>query len=203
MKLPGPLTPRLQLGVKTWAHWFLPLSASVAIFASAFSPRDVHAYVQEGPSWPSGSTVTFQMALGNAGRTLSDGNVSWDVAAESGRSSLESKRSAHAIRYRDQSKCSGKLRRPGQCDRLLGLGFGQSFGSGTLAVTYYRYSGSTLSEADILFNTQQTFDSYSGALRFGSNGYAIADIRRVLIHELDMRSVLATLIKVASASMRS
>jgi hypothetical protein len=39
-------------------------------------------------------------------------------------------------------------------------------------------------EADILFNRGQNFDSYRGALRFGSNGYVIADIRRVMVHEL-------------------
>jgi hypothetical protein len=62
--------------------------------------------------------------------------------------------------------------------------FGQSFGSGTLAVTYYRTQGSRMVEADILFNRGQNFDSYRGALRFGSNGYVIADIRRVMAHEL-------------------
>src|SRR5207237_5665871 len=57
--------------------------------------------------------------------------------------------------------------------------FGQSFGSNTLAVTYYGYSGSTMLEADILFNKAQSFDSYRGALRSGS-----FDIQRVALHEL-------------------
>src|SRR5207302_9446582 len=62
--------------------------------------------------------------------------------------------------------------------------FWQQFGSGTLAVTYWRSSGSNIVEADILFNRNQQFDSYRGPLRFGSNGWAIGDIRRVLTHEL-------------------
>ena len=62
--------------------------------------------------------------------------------------------------------------------------FGQSFGSSTLAVTYYSTVSNAMVEADILFNTAQTFDSYRGALQFASNGHAIADIRRVLLHEL-------------------
>ncbi len=41
-----------------------------------------------------------------------------------------------------------------------------------------------MTEADIIFNSNQNFDSYRGPLKFGSNGYAIGDIRRVLIHEL-------------------
>jgi hypothetical protein len=62
--------------------------------------------------------------------------------------------------------------------------FGQSFGRGTLAVTYYIMQGSNLLEADVIFNRAQVFDSYRGALRFGSNGFAVADIRRVFLHEL-------------------
>src|SRR5437762_12923652 len=62
--------------------------------------------------------------------------------------------------------------------------FGQRFGSGTLAVTSWRSSGGNIIEADVLFNRNQSFDSYRGPLRFGSNGWTIGDIRRVLIHEL-------------------
>src|SRR5205807_1900744 len=43
---------------------------------------------------------------------------------------------------------------------------------------------SSIIDADVLFNRNQSFDSYRGPLRFGSNRLAIGDIRRVLIHEL-------------------
>jgi hypothetical protein len=62
--------------------------------------------------------------------------------------------------------------------------FGQSFGSGTLAVTYYRYQGANMIEADVLLNSAQNFDSYRGPLQYGSGYYATSDIRRVLLHEL-------------------
>ena len=62
--------------------------------------------------------------------------------------------------------------------------FGQSFGVGTLAVTYYIMTGNNLVEADVLFNTAQTFDSYRGPLQFATSGYAIGDLRRVFLHEL-------------------
>ena len=39
-------------------------------------------------------------------------------------------------------------------------------------------------EADTLFNQAQTFDSYRGPLQFVAHGPAIADIRRVFLHEL-------------------
>ena len=62
--------------------------------------------------------------------------------------------------------------------------FGDSFGSGVLAVTYYRTQGSTFKEADILFNNAQPFDSYRGGLQFNSQGKCICDIQRVFLHEL-------------------
>ena len=62
--------------------------------------------------------------------------------------------------------------------------FGDSFGSGVLAVTYYRTQGSTFQEADILFNNAQPFDSYRGGLQFNSQGKCICDIQRVFLHEL-------------------
>src|ERR1700737_3150154 len=61
---------------KIWFVAVLALSAS-----STFTPMPALAYVLEGPSWPNGSTPAFQMELGNASRTLSDGNTSWDNAA--------------------------------------------------------------------------------------------------------------------------
>ena len=56
--------------------------------------------------------------------------------------------------------------------------FGRSFGSGTLAVTTYWMSGSTMIEADVLFNNAQPWDSYRGPLR------SAYDVQRVALHEL-------------------
>src|SRR5436309_3308731 len=146
-------------------------------------PGTARAYVFEGASWPAGTTVVLQLGLGDAGRTLIDGNTSWNTAA------------APALNMWDQDIQRAQLTSVTSVVSVSsGDGvnsvvfsdsiFGQSFGSGTLAVTYYRTQGSRMVEADILFNRGQNFDSYRGALRFGSNGYVIADIRRVMAHEL-------------------
>src|SRR5256885_848130 len=65
------------------ARLFSLLALLAVAFGSltTFSPPDASAYALEGASWPSGSSTTFQLALGNAGHTLTDGNISWDVAA--------------------------------------------------------------------------------------------------------------------------
>jgi hypothetical protein len=145
----------------------------------------VRAYVTEGPSWASGTTVTFQLGLGNAGRTLIDGNTSWNTAA------------SPALDMWDQNIQRASLVGVVNASAPVATGdgvnsivfastvFGQSFGSSTLAVTYYRYSGSRFSEADVLFNSAQNWDSYRGNVQYPpGGGWAIGEIRRVLLHEL-------------------
>jgi hypothetical protein len=175
------------------AGFDLPLSRQrslrrLALFCAlsmlAWPGETIQGYVLQGPSWPSGSSVTFQLGLGAAGRTLIDGNVSWDTAASPAFSVWD--QSIQRIQFANVTTANASANSGDGLNTIVFAStvFGQSFGSGTLAVTYYRYSGSTMSEADILFNVNQNFDSYRGNLRFGSNGYAIGDIRRVLTHEL-------------------
>jgi Matrixin len=151
-------------------------------FLSA-APRAAWAYVFEGASWPSGTTVVLQLGLGGAGRTLIDGNISWNTAAAPALNMWDQdiQRARLTFVTSTASVSSGDGVNSAVFSDSI---FGQSFGSGTLAVTYYRTQGSRMVEADILFNRGQNFDSYRGALRFGSNGYVIADIRRVMVHEL-------------------
>jgi matrixin len=148
-----------------------------AILAIAL-PKVVHAYALEGPKWPNGSNPTVQLELGSAGRTLSDGNTSWNSAV------------SPALDMWNQVMGSIQLGRVMDStapivsgDRVNSMSFGSTFfghtfGSNTLAVTYYSYSGSTMSEADIVFNTDQSWDSYRGNLQ------GPADVQRVALHEL-------------------
>ena len=118
------------------------------------------------------------MALGNAGRTLSDGNTSWDAAAApaAGIWNQQMQRLVFTTVTNPSAPVS-------QGDGVNSVAFastyfGSSFGSGTLAITGYYYRSGTMTEADILFNNRQSWDSYRGSLR------SAADIRRVLIHEM-------------------
>jgi len=164
----------------------LPFFAVCLVFAflAASVVSKLSAYVLTGASWPSGSTVTFQMALGNAGHTLTDGNSSFDVAASPAGAAWN--QSVQRVRLSMSTNPSASI---SQGDGLNSVAFsssffGNSFGSNTLAMTgWSTHSGVTV-EADVLFNNHLTWDSYRGALRFGSNGFAIGEIRRVLIHEL-------------------
>lgn len=149
-----------------------------------FVPAPASAYVLEGPSWLSGSRPAFQMELGSAGRTLTDGNTSWDTAAlpifGMWNQQLQN------VQFNTVLSSTAPVSSGDGVNTIIFAStiFGSSFGSNTLAVTYYSYSGSRMFEADILFNRAQTFDSYRGPLHFGTSGFAIADIRRVLLHEM-------------------
>ena len=153
----------------------------VAVFLGV--SRRANGYALEGTKWPAGTVVTFQMGLGPAGRTLIDGNTSWDTAAAPALGAWNNVMAR--LRYGDTVTSPPVSSGDGvNAVVFSNTVFGQKFGSGTLAVTYWRSSGINTVEADILFNRNQQFDSYRGPLRFGTNGWCIGDIRRVLIHEL-------------------
>jgi hypothetical protein len=159
-------------------------SAIAITLAIAGLSATAHGYVLEGPRWPSNTVLVLQLGLGSANRTLQDGNTSWDAAvepvAEMWNQSFGRVRISNV--FNPQAPVS-------QSDRVNSVVFtnsifGQSFGANTLAVTYYSSSGSNMLEADTLFNRAAVFDSYRGPLQFIPHGVAIADIRRVFLHEL-------------------
>ena len=159
-----------------------PTIAACCLTVLSVATGLLNAYVLEGPKWT--RSPVFQLSLGSPGYVLSDGNTSWNNAV------------SPALTMWNQ--VIGRI----QLGRVLGSSvpvvsgdsynslafsttvFGQSFGSNTLAVTYYSYSSSAFNESDTLFNKAKKWDSYRGALRFGATGEVIADIQRVALHEL-------------------
>ena len=159
------------------------LSILIVLAVLVAVSRRANGYALEGTKWPAGTVVTFQMGLGSAGRTLIDGNTSWDTAAAPALGAWNNVMAR--LRYGDTVTSPPVSSGDGvNAVVFSNTVFGQKFGSSTLAVTYWRSSGSNTVEADVLFNRNQQFDSYRGPLRFGTNGWCIGDIRRVLIHEL-------------------
>jgi hypothetical protein len=147
-------------------------------------PAASKAYVLEGKSWPSSTVVVLQLGLGSAGRTLQDGNTSWDDAVFPVAAMWN-----QTIGRVQVANVLNPLAPVSSSDRVNSVVFtttifGQAFGANTLAVTYYSSSGSNMIESDTLFNRAATFDSYRGPLQFIAHGPAIADIRRVFLHEL-------------------
>src|ERR1700731_903965 len=135
-----------------------PLALVVATFASGLAPA-ARAYILEGKSWPTGSVVVMQLSLGSAGRTLQDGNTSWDNAvmpvADTWNQQIQRVRVATAANPPLPATSGDRVNSVVFSNSI----YGQAFGSSTLAVTYYTSSGSNMVEADILFNQAITFDS--------------------------------------------
>ncbi|TMP92533.1 MAG: matrixin family metalloprotease [Verrucomicrobia bacterium] len=153
-----------------------------SIVCAAFITRTGSGYSLEGPKWS--SSPVMQLSLGNAGRTLADGNTSWNYAAAP---ALDMWNQVIARIQLGRVLNSTVSVRSGDSFNSMAFSstvFGRNFGSNTYAVTTYWYSGTTMTEADTLFNNAKSWDSYRGSLRFGQNGYLIADIQRVALHEL-------------------
>jgi len=157
------------------------LWAIVAMVASLGTTA--HGYVLSGQTWPAGTNVVLQMSLGNPLFPLQDGTTSYNEAAVPAANMWSS--SVQRVQL-SQVMNSGVSSSSGDNMNSVVFAssvFGQSFGA-AIAVTYYRYSGSTMREADIIFNQAKVFNSYRGPLQFPGPGPAILDIRRVFLHEL-------------------
>ena len=148
-----------------------------------------YGYALEHVSWPAGSIITIQMELGPLSQTLQDGSQSWNEAA------------APAIDVWNAQMQNVQLAKVMDSTLPISSGdginsasfastvFGDSFGTGVLAVTYYRTQGTTMTEADVLFNKAQSFDSYRGDLQFDSQGKASAISSGSSCTSWDTRSV--------------
>ncbi len=155
----------------------------VAVFA-ALAALPGYGYSLENKSWPNGTVITVQMELGAPSQILQDGSRTWNEAALPAIDAWNAE--MHDIRLAvvmdsTMAVSSGDDVNSASFSSTV---FGDSFGSGVLAVTYYRTQGNTFKEADILFNKAQLFDSYRGNLQFNSQGKCNCDIQRVFLHEL-------------------
>jgi hypothetical protein len=186
MSLAGPLLhmlPKPFVSLIPGANRFKRVAAMVAV-ALMCVPAVTQGYVLEGKSWPTNTTITLQLSLGSAGRTLQDGNTSWDSAvlpvADMWNQTFQRVRISNVLNPGGGASSGDHVNSVVFSTTI----FGQAFGSSTLAVTYYTSSGSSMIESDTLFNRNAVFDSYRGPLQFIPHGVAIADIRRVFLHEL-------------------
>lgn len=152
--------------------------AAIAL-CCAFAPTPKGlAYSLEGGNRWSGPSVTFVLSLGGAGRTLSDGSTSYNAPGAAALGIWNQYMQNLQINAVTNDSAPVSQRDGANSIAFASTFFGDSFGSNTLAITGYSYSGGRFIEANVLVNTRWSWDSYRGALRSGE------DIRRVLIHEV-------------------
>ena len=159
------------------SRWFfLALALTSAPFTSL-------AYNLSGQRW-GGSSITMELQLGATTSTLSDGSNSWGESAEDALASWNvgmTNMRFNVLRDSTAARSSG--------NRLNNVFFstttyGDEWDSRTLAVTLSRTNANgVFSEADVIFNSNLSWNSYPGALRSASMGGTLYDFHRVALHE--------------------
>ncbi|MEO5960809.1 MAG: immunoglobulin domain-containing protein, partial [Opitutaceae bacterium] len=158
------------------------MGRAVAFFAATAAFLLAAAYqaagfALTGQKWTN-PPITIRLQLGASG-PLMDGSASWDASAASALASWNGSAGStilNGIVDPGAPKASGN-----NINNVFfsGTVYGSGWGGGVLAVTLSRFSGSSLVETDVLFNTGYTWNSYSGPLQPGG----VMDFRRVALHE--------------------
>ena len=148
----------------------------------AVSPHLVHAYVLNGRYSPNGNIV-MQLQLGSPASTLSDGATAWSTPAISALNEWN----AQMVRCQFTTVADSTAPKVNGNDLnnvfFSPTVYGDAWGSGVLAVTLsFRTALNFTTEADVLFNTGYTWNSYRGALQ-RNGGVTTYDFRRVALHE--------------------
>ncbi len=154
---------------------FKVLLLSASLFLSA---QPLFGFTLEGVSWTLNRTVQMQLSLGPP-RRLSDGFDSFNQSAADALNIWNT----HLAHMRFQPVRPSPVTPSGDDVEnsvfFSNTVFGDSFGSGTLAVTLISDRQGTLLQTDTLFNNVYQWDSYSGPLR--ADG--VLDLHRVALHE--------------------
>jgi hypothetical protein len=152
------------------------LGALTVVLVLIAAAEPLSGFVVFGSRWPRGSTITMNLQL-VGGSGLSDGSANFNAVTSAAMSTWNT----HLNRVKFAAG-GGTARADGDLVNQVfqdSSYYGTSFGPGTLAVTTrWEIGGTERAEADIVFNTAFTWDSYRGALR------SATDMRRVALHEL-------------------
>jgi hypothetical protein len=151
------------------------------VFVSA--PFTALAYNLSGQRW-GGSSITMQLQLGPTTGTLIDGTNSWGEAAEDALASWNAgMTNMKFVVVRDSivARSSGN----GVNNVFFSATtYGDEWDSRTLAVTLSRTNTNGVrSEADVIFNSNLSWNSYRGSQRTAADGRALYDFHRVALHE--------------------
>ncbi len=155
----------------------------LALAGAVVACEDARAFLPIGRAWPSGD-IPMQLELGRPTAALLDGSTDWDAVAEA---SLHDWNTQIArSQFTDVRASTAEQARGNRLNTVFFSPniFGEAWGSGVLGVTISFRSATTgmTTEADVLFNSDRTWDSYRGALRRSGNTNLI-DLRRVALHE--------------------
>jgi hypothetical protein len=122
------------------------------------------------------------LKLGTPGRTLMDGNTSWDAVADQAVSTWNSH--LGTIQFSPVTQNPGMGSDGDRANQVFFSTsvYGESFGGLVMAVSTVWHDGTTTTESDVVFNAAASWDSYRGpARRVG--GKLLCDFFRIALHE--------------------
>jgi hypothetical protein len=131
--------------------------------------------------WPDGEVVMV-LKLGSPGRTLIDGNTSWNSVAAAALSAWNTH--LDTIQFTPMIQDPGKGADGDHVNQVFfnSKVYGESFGGLVLAVSTIWRDETSRTESDVIFNSAVSWDSYRGpARRVG--GKLVCDLFRVALHE--------------------
>ncbi len=151
--------------------------AGLAVVLVGLCARTLSSFVIIDDRWPDG-TVTMHLQLGSTSRVLSDGSSSYGAVAESALDEWNQNIGRlQFIAVRDSTAAKGDGNGVNNVFFSTDV-YGMTFDHTTLAVTTNWLRRDVRTEGDVIFNTNVSWDAYSGALRTGAT-----DLRRVALHE--------------------
>jgi hypothetical protein len=141
----------------------------------------LNAYVFLGTTLADGATV-MHLQAGSSPLNLIDGTTSWNQSAEAALGTWNPYLGRVQFRVvRDSTSPTGDGNQINNVFWSSSI-YGRSFDS-ALAVTTHWRRGTTRTEGDVIFNTDYSWNSYTGPLRRGAGGDRLYDFRRVALHE--------------------
>ena len=145
---------------------------------SLFSIHPSFGYAVEGESWTPNRTVVMHLSLPPGGGPFQDGFASFGESAEDALN-IWNQYLAHMKFAVDRNSILPPEGHGGDTSVSMSTTvYGEPFGNNVLAVTLISSRSSTMVEADVIFNSAWTFDSYRGNLQAGR-----LDFHRVALHE--------------------
>jgi hypothetical protein len=152
--------------------FFAVLTLSLVIRSSA------SAYTLETMSWTRNRTVVMHLSLPPANQTFQDGFTSFGQSAEDALNTWN-QYLVHLKFSVDRNSVLPPA--DGDGDTSVSLSstiYGMAFGARVLAVTLTSGRGTTMFEADVIFNSAINYDSYRGPLQPN-----VEDFHRIALHE--------------------
>ncbi len=155
---------------------FIPAMITVAVSVNILLAYSFLPY--HWPSVVASNGIVMHLQLGSPGSTLIDGSTSWDRGAEHALAVWNNHLNGAMFLKIDDSTIPIRANDGKNSVFFDSDVFGDPFGATTLAVTTSWTSGGSRTEADVIFNSGRSWNSYRGNLRSG-----IAEFRRVALHE--------------------